>query len=268
MTRLAIIGNSHVGAVKRAWNDLDPRPDAIDVTFFAVPDKQQRFFRLGHDLVYGLKPGMGARTSAVAASAERINGAASLDLSGMDAVVLCGAPVFHRQFSEILAGYDVDGYRAAGASRRMSRAAFEAICDDLGASNLPNPRWLGAAIPRRAVLPRPMPAEGAATSASPDFAFWRVLAARPDGARAMVERLFAGMAGAHARYGIDFLRQPLETIEPSGLTAGVYTRGSTRLRGADEEHPEDDVSHMNARYGALCLRMILDWARQDARATA
>lgn len=268
MTRLAIIGNSHVGALKRAWDASTPRPEGFEVSFFGIPDKQQRYFHLDLDLVYRLRPNMGARTAAVAAMAEKINGATSLDVSGMDAVVLCGAPTFQRQFSEILATYDVDGYRAAGAARRMSRAAFEAVCDDFGAAILPSPRWLrAAAIPRRAVLPRPLPAEGAATSAIPDYAFWRVLAARPDGARAMVERLFTGMATAHAKHGIDLLRQPAATIEPSGLTAGIYTHGSTRLR-AEERHPEEDISHMNARYGALCLRMVLDWARPEAPATA
>ena len=268
MIRLAIIGNSHVGALKRAWDAATPRPEGVEPSFFGIPDKQQRYFRLGADLVYRLRTDMGARVPAIAAMAEKINGATFLDVSKMDAVVLCGAPTFQRQFSEIAATYDVDGYRAAGAARRMSRAAFEAICDDLGAAILPNQRWLGAtAIPRRAVLPRPLPAEGAATSEIPDYAFWRVLAERPDGARAMIDRLFAGMATAHARHGIDLLRQPAATIEPSGLTASLYTQGSTRLK-ADERHPEEDVSHMNARYGALCLEVILDWARRDAGAPA
>jgi hypothetical protein len=263
MTRLVVIGNSHVAALKRAWDALEARPEGVELTFFAVPDNQLRAFRLDDTLTFRLPKGAKVQRPGMEETARKVNGAASISLAETDAVVLYGASVFHRDISQIMATYDVDGYRASGTGRRMSRLAFEAICDALGTRSLPNPRWLGTALPRVAVFPRPIPAEGAASNGHPDHVYWRTVAAHPDGGRAMIERLFASMAEAHARHGLDFLRQPSATLEPSGLTSALYTQGSNRLV-RDERHPDDDVSHMNARYGALCLQPILDWATRGA----
>lgn len=262
MTRLAIVGNSHVGALKRAWDEMAPKPEAVDLAFFAVPDKLQRHFRLRDDLVYAPRSKMRSERPALVETAEKINGASSIALAGFDAVVLYGGSLLQREFAMVIGTYDVDGYRAAGAPRRMSRAAFEAFCDSYAEATLPSSRWFGTRIPRLAAFPRPLPAEGVETRSESLFAPWRAVVARPDGARAMIERLFTAMAAAHARHGIDFLRQPAETLTPIGLTSGEYTKGSSRLNS--ERHPDEDVTHMNARYGALCLRSILDWARQDA----
>lgn len=262
MTRLAIVGNSHVGALKRAWDEMAPKPEDVDLTFFAVPDKLRRHFRLTGDLVYAPRPRIRSEQPVIVETAEKINGASSIALAGLDAVVLYGGSLLQSEFATVIGTYDVDGYRAAGAPRRMSRAAFEAFCDSYAEATLPSARWFGTRIPRLAAFPRPLPAEGAEASSNPLLAPWRAVAARPDGARAMVERLFIAMAAAHARHGIDFLRQPPETLMANGLTSGDYTKGSSRLN--NERHPDEDVSHMNARYGALCLRSILDWARQDA----
>lgn len=262
MTRLAIVGNSHVGALKRAWDEMEPKPEGVELAFFAVPDRLQRRFRLSDDLVYAPGPRTRSERPEIAEAAEKINGASSIDLAPCDAVVLYGGSLFQSELATVIGTYDVDGCRAAGAPRRMSLAAFEAFCESYAEAALPASRWIGTRIPRLAVFPRPLPAEGAEMSSDPLFAPWSAVAARPEGARAMVERIFTAMAAAHARHGIDFLRQPAETLTPIGLTSGEYTKGSSRLNS--ERHPDEDVTHMNALYGALCLRLILDWARQDA----
>jgi hypothetical protein len=208
-----------------------------------------------------------AARSKAAEAAERVNGAAAIDLCGMDAVVLYGGAFPHQQLAEVMATFDVDGYRAAGAARRLSRPAFEAVCDDLAQASLPDRRWLGAEIPRIAAFLRPLPARNAAASGFPTYAGWHTVAARPDGARAMLERLFSALAACHTRHRIDFLRQLPETLDVTGLTVDVYSRGSRRLAG-DEPHRKRDFAHMNARYGALCLQQILDWAGQRVPASA
>lgn len=266
-TRLTIVGNSHVAALKRAWDAMESRPAEIDLRFFASPDRYLRHFRLGHDLVFRLPAVAAKQRPLIARSARQVNGATEIDLSGSDAVVLYGGVLFQCEFAEIIATYDVDGYRAAGAPRRMSRAAFEAVCDDLAEAALPRAFWLRGDIARFAVFPRPLPSEGAATAGGERTAPWRDVAVRPEGARAMVERLFVALGAAHARRGIDFLRQPASTLEPSGMTSAVYSRDSHRLIPG-EKHSDDDVTHMNARYGALCLATILDWARKETLSAA
>lgn len=266
MTRLAIIGNSHVGAIKRAW-DVAPRPEGIELAFFALPQIHLRQFRLNRKLLrFAAGPDASAREDFMR-MVTQVNGAPSIDLGGFDAVMLYGGTTLQAEIVRLMNDYDIDGLRAAGAPRRMSRPAFDAVLAGLAEISLPRPFWRGTRIPRFAVFPRPIPSAGATTSDSPHFSGWARIAARPDGAREIFDLHFAAMAAAHARKGIDFLRQPAATLEPNGLTNAIFTKGSTRLR-ANRPHPATDFGHMNARYGALCLERIFDWAARPALAPA
>lgn len=63
-----------------------------------------------------------------------------------------------------------------------------------------------------------------------------------------------------AKCGATLLTQPDETLTSSATTKREYARGSVKLdvgKGDTKQHREGDTSHMNAKYGELCLKKWL-----------
>ncbi len=73
----------------------------------------------------------------------------------------------------------------------------------------------------------------------------RPLRSDPTVMRPLFDAFHQRYAAALASRGVSLLRQPSETLEPSGLTRSAYSRGSHRLR-AKQDHPDTDHGHMNA----------------------
>jgi hypothetical protein len=71
---------------------------------------------------------------------------------------------------------------------------------------------------------------------------------------------YAEMANDHATVlqerGVDFFLQPEETRDADWRTQDRFARGSTRLIQGTA-HPKEDVTHMNADYGAVIMPALL-----------
>lgn len=77
----------------------------------------------------------------------------------------------------------------------------------------------------------------------------------------------SALDGLARKHSLAILPQPTETVSKRYFTAHEFCAGSVRLsKQMDVEHPSDDFAHMNVRYGALVLRDALKLFRQSARA--
>lgn len=249
MTRVAVVGNSHLGAIKLGWDRLAARHPELKVEFFAAPGTHFHRLEMFAPLKFGLPP---QSDSGTGARLDKLNGRRWIDFAGFDAVVLVGRDGGFTTAATLLANHDVDGMPEAGARSRLSPAAFEAFCDAIAAGSLPAEPWRDWGRPRLYMMPRPRPGEPLLSLPPKDGGHrpWRRLAGAPAKLRAGLafyrDRLEAQLAAA----GITLLTQPAATLSDSGLTREDMTRGSLRIDG-DVGHGEEDVGHANADYGAL-----------------
>ena len=70
--------------------------------------------------------------------------------------------------------------------------------------------------------------------------------------------LDVALGKAFEERGMHYVAQPTETISDNIYTDDRFTTGSVRLKGElEEQHGDEDFGHMNAEYGALVLRDAL-----------
>lgn len=251
MTRVAVVGNSHLGAIKLGWEQVAARHPELQVEFFAAPGTHYYRLEMFEPRKFGLPPGSSSGTGE---RLDRLNGRRWIDLAAADVVVVVGREAGFNAAAGLLAEHDVDGLPEAGpelAPRRLSAAAFAAFADAIAARSGLVEHWRNWDRPRVHLLPRTRPAESALRgAATPELRPWRRLARSPEkllaGIDSYVDRLEAEMAAE----GVVLLRQPAASLSAHGLTRENMTRGSLRIDG-DVGHGEDDVSHANAEYGAL-----------------
>jgi hypothetical protein len=250
MTRITIIGNSHVAALKVAWDAMAADHPGIEVDFFAAPGRYFRRFRLLDGLTFGLP--VAARIDGAVLDA---SGRAEVDLSQADHVIWAGYFWPWDAVVGLMLDFDIDGLREIGASQVLSRAAFDAFCGDIVKKVTPPPEWLNWPWPRLILLPAPMRSADCLASRSARFRVCRLLASRPAGARETIGAFMDVFAGSMRAQGIELVAQPKETLLPNGLSAPRFSRGARRI--LDPTASTEDVTHMNAEYGKLQLREVL-----------
>lgn len=237
--RLCILGNSHVGALKRAWDARGTANPEADVapTFFASRHRGLSQARVeGRHLVPGTEDL--ARDLAFTSG-----GDGTVALDDFDAFLVYG--LF------------VPAYRDAGQS--YSAACRMAALHDhfdhrIGVILAQS---LRAAVDVPVLIAHdPLPADPGGVQGRP--------AARRDHYRdtiAMVNERFFAPAG------LTMLAQPAETRVPERpfFTRAAYARGSRRLAVGDAlddgAHPHEDRLHMNDAFGALALDTVLEALR-------
>lgn len=250
MTRIVIIGNSHVAALKVGWDEIAAEHPDLDVDFFTAPGRWFRRFRLSEGLRFGLTPEQVAQPDAILDP----SGRAFIELSEADCVVWAGYHWPYDAVADLLCEYDVDGLRETKASQILSRPAFDAFCASIAEPLVPPPEWRDWRKPQLIVLPAPLRSEDCLKNRSGRFRRFHVLAGKSAGAREAFLAFWDDLAAVLARHGIGLVTQPPETMLPSGLTELRFTRGARRILVPDAE--SEDVTHMNGEYGKLQLRAI------------
>jgi hypothetical protein len=250
MIRALVIGNSHAAALIKGWDQIrDGYADKVDLSFFATWEPIYR--QLGFQ---GLVFGAHAESDLPQHSRDRLvemNGTAQVDLTGFDHVLHVGLLVPDADLIDTARRFDVDGLPEAGHPHRLSRPAFDALVDSL--AQRPPVRalfqgpWaqLGS---RLTVLRRPR-AKDTVFDAS------QTAAAKQFGVAQ--DRIDAALTTQAASAGILFLPQPAATLSDKGLSDSRFADTAPRLMG-DKTYTRPDLYHMNAAYGALCLKAWLD----------
>lgn len=242
MTRLAIVGSSHIGAIRQADDKITLACPNLDVTYFGLPGAPFRRACRGEDGVLRVN----ATSDAQARMIRRINGVQELDLGPFDHIWVVGFRFGLGKVLRLLKRYDVLEMRRTGRQGTVSEAFFwaavqaetEHICAAIFANY--------GADTRISISPAPYPAQKA-SEPGPHFepALTHILH-HPERDRIFVgfeDRIARGLAAR----GYRFQPQPRQTLAAPFATCSEYLRGAVDFR--DSSAASTDLRHMNADYG-------------------
>lgn len=260
MTKLKVVGNSHVAAFKGAFLELADELVDTQVTYFAGPQGEFGKFRMMANKRFGYGPGSLPAGDGKGSLVQRVNGGTETDLSDQDVVFLAASAGSRHNLLSIIARNDIDGLREVGASRRVSAAAFDKFLDMIVEASLPAPGWWNWVGQSVFVFPAPHVSESFPRDkpSGPDkFASERILAKAPQGCAEVLKLYDARMIQKFREKGLDYVPQPEETTRDGFLTVEEF-RGAGSAKFLDgSSFPQDDRRHGNARYAETCITPIL-----------
>lgn len=241
---ICIIGNSHVAALKFAWEQVKADYPGRNITFFAVGASAAT--RADWEFAEGqvrLRSERG-RAGFAASSGGRRGVTADFD-----AHVVCG---FHsiKPAAQIHARCRTESQRRDKGRALISEECFVAALRDglMDRTGMAVTRLIEDNLGRPVtVIPRPFVSEAALEKRG----YWSRVAATGDSVS--LARLFRSAITSLLASGSRFVEQPAETVSDGIFTKVEFTIGSPKLK-AGREREEDDLYHMNSRYGALVLR--------------
>ena len=225
--KVAILGNSHVACLIMAHRQ-DPSllGTDIDPVFFAAPGKGMSGMQLDGDR---LVPASSELKDQIALTS---GGLDAIRLPDFEAFILIAmgymVPMVPRSYSSAVIGKAMD--------RRIANSILWQLADRISEES------------DKPVLCGHIPLSANAPVQDDLLSYEEVMALYGD----RVEQR-----------GLSLIRQPEETRRDDLFTKAEFTKGSRRLR-SEEAHPEDDISHMNAEYGAIYLRHCATLLRQSA----
>ncbi len=112
MMRVAIIGNSHIGAYAEAADAIRAAYPGLALSFFVFPRHDLRSGELGDD---GWLRARGDHNSALPSA---------IDLAAQDRVIVAGQPFAMIGLNALLGAFDILGWPGTGKPRRLSPALF------------------------------------------------------------------------------------------------------------------------------------------------
>ncbi len=116
MTRIAILGNSHIAAYKAALPLISNRFPDTEVTLFGVNNADFHAKSIDHSNPLRVRSQQDAQTGGMI----DIKGPVELDLSGFDRILLVSHGFYLPSYYSILATHDVLDLSAAGHSQSIS----------------------------------------------------------------------------------------------------------------------------------------------------
>ncbi len=251
MTRIAVIGTSHVAMMKTGWDLVSSDWPDIELTFFASPGRAARTKKL-QGMVYGYHAAKPGKQEIIVGN----DGQRTLDLATFDHVLKVGDSTGEIKLADLVSQFSVDTLGPEGGAQRMSYTAFEDICRMLAERRCPPPPWRGWQDTTLWLVPQPYPDARVLTDKRDRFTPWATLCAAGDPCRAHRDLYLEAYRDALDDHGVRFVDQPPETFTDEGLTLQKYSDGAINI--ADGSALEDvDFIHMNDHYGALIWDRIL-----------
>jgi hypothetical protein len=259
-TRIALIGNSHLGCVKEAYTATPERWPGLDPVFFGVPTPFYSKMRVTADLVFCLPAGRKPLEETNAAKAlTAINGVDRLDISDCACAALLGKRSLFNDLPDIFEAWSIEDLREVPGRRIMSRSLWSATVDGLALGVTPDQSWTHFLGSGRRLFRSYQPSPVASIAEDPEVIrkMPSIVELRDPRGFGAAQRAFEDRAEAVlARMGVEFVRQPAATRDDNGFTLARYAEGSRRLRDR-EVHPGGDSRHMNAEYGASYLDALV-----------
>ena len=270
--RLCLVGNSHIGAYKRALNSLEGDLGDVAVTMFGAPGSMFADLRVENGSIV-------TDEEDAAQSLERTGGSRHIRLADYDAVVVIGASARLGVIASLLRSYRppflhprLDAAERVEADRKIKRQL-----KDFYAGSLPvlvSDGLFGEILKSAA-------AQGNANQLLDDLAregsvsLGHVVTPLPSS-------LFLEARGKHPlsricqlgmgpffsqRYweaverslpaSVQLIRPPDDVIVDGLMTERSYSDGSVALSDDDGEHGEEDFLHMNESYGKIMLPRVV-----------
>lgn len=250
MRSIAVLGNSHVGAIRQGWDEIRDQHQDTDVTFFAAPNRLFDCMELGINKSFGiLDPSTVDEENLDKIRA--LNSSLVIDLTEFDYVFMLRKSVNSRDILNLLASSDVEGIRETESTNLISLSAFNAYIDAEIQSNLPASGWHQWERGKFWIVECPRASEEGLESRK------RLKPLLRD-TSGIVEALTNASKRNHAALNaveIGYVPQSQKTIADSGLTHAEFSRDSLRINSAS--HSDNDFAHMNAEYGRLQWKEIL-----------
>ena len=254
-SRLCVIGNSHLAAVKLGWDQLASGHPGVQPRFFGSPRATLRE-------LHWHGPVLVCRSEQVQRNLRMTSGGLDqIDLREFDAVLLCGLGFGLRQVAKLNLSHRHTGLAGqATAAHLVSRACFQAALrgqmEQTVAVRLGRLIREGCSLPLL-LAPTPMPGEGLMQSQDEDIIrWWQPILEAGDEAALLAdhEQACSTLVPPFTR----ILAQPPVTLASPLTSRQIYQQGAARLAGGNNEpQPDGDVMHMNAAYGAEVLREAL-----------
>lgn len=226
---ICVIGNSHVGAIKLAWDELYCDYEKLSVSFFACGGSGMK------DMIVSdgrLKAGNERLRKRIEFTS---GGESEVEPEKYDAFLIYGLGLALTPFDDFT--FYTKAVKEAARKDRINRSLnfniFNMMC----------------AITDKPIFVahNPFPSQLLSKGKKVD-------SIRLQEEIAWYEEFFKERAC--------FLSQPEETIHEGKYTKVEYSKGSRKLETGDgddnELHPDEDFSHMNKEYGKIWLRKFLD----------
>lgn len=231
MMKICVIGNSHVGSLKRGWANINSNCPGIEVTFFA--NRGQGLDRLG------VCNGKLSPSDAVMARALEVTsgGKNNIDPSEYDVILIYGA--------------GTTGVGVAKDTQFYSRAVIESILTDsiittTGFRILKKLRAITDKVVFVGHAPLPAATQILSNVLPSDF----------------IDRIERINNLIYRPLNSKLIMQPLSTIVNGNSTHPGLSKGSKKLSVGDSQddldHSADDTIHMNARFGEIWLTEFLN----------
>ncbi|PIE15006.1 MAG: hypothetical protein CSA68_08585 [Rhodobacterales bacterium] len=254
-TKILIVGNSHVAAVRNGWKLIRKDSPDIRVKFFATNSTLYRQLSFDDKLCFGIHDPAQYSAHQVKFMQKTMR-RLTIDMSGFDRVLMVGHNTNEVDFLRQFEGFSIDGVCPRPHLPRLSQAAFEAFCDEVIRRRLPAENWHNWTQPRLFCLPTPIPqADCPADHAR--YGVWARYGRDDFRGLAFLKQYRARVAKLYQQIGIEVIDPPDAIYEPCGLTRREFGQVANRLAGRRMTYAEDDFHHMNAKYGAIVLRHAL-----------
>lgn len=236
--RIAILGNSHTAALKSAWDTNRAAYRDLELVFFAARSSGDTRFKDLDPVDGKLVPRHPKMISSLHFSSGGRTDIVGKDYDAFALIGLSPRLILLPPASDYSAAVRAAMYNA-GRHRGLSRivANIKAIAPD-------KPLLVAA---------KALPADPPDNAGPATDVYARSV-------RRMVRRVFEPL-------DVVYLPQPAETIVGDNWTRPEYAISSTRLQTSaeslpDDEHPVEDVRHMNSAYGALVLDQLAKAAKR------
>jgi hypothetical protein len=260
-TRLCLIGNSHLAAMKLGWDKLvrmgDPLVDGVEVTYFGAPRDMLRNVEVqaGH-----LVPTNDATRSQFVT----LSGRDHVDPMDHDAFLLVGVGASIKRVLRLYRGYRWSGVSATPSNALISRAfARSFLVEGYSGGRLVDLGVKLASITDKPIFAVPEPYWSPQVSPVPgnrDFG-WMDAAASGDGPA--LSDLFQDALTTAVGPRMQLLFQPPSTIEDGIVTRAEFNKGADKdISGVGGGA---DAAHMNLDFGVELWRHHLATMRQSRR---
>ena len=254
LSRIAIFGNSHVGAWRDAWQEMADANPGVEITFFSVPQKIHSRFRI-------MKTGQFAAWKISENECSRlieINGRDHLQLEEFDRHLWVGANWEPEYAVMVAASGDFEGLETDTGSRpAYSKPFLNAIFERKAAEVLASSKVDLDHKIRPDLHGRPIYAETCQSSLHRLYDAWRLTAEMGKARIAFLDYYELVITRYFAKRGINFLPPPHNLRSDTGATNPKYLAFGGGLESLKQPEHRGDFSHMNKTYGAACLQRYL-----------
>ncbi len=249
--KLAIVGSSHVGAVRQAAPRVLADYPTVEIAWFALPGAPFRRMQVDEGGVLRIRDA----TPGDHQVSRKVNGDVCLDLAPFDRIWVIGNRFGFGRIVRLFLEQDVLEWPRTGRPRGMSLAFGARVLETLVEEACARIEGRFGRDPRLVVTPAPYFSETALTEGEGADKWMSKIFVHPHAAR--IEAMFeTAIRERLAARGMGFMAQPQDTRARHMATGAEFSRDARDFR--DTGRRLTDLRHMNAAFGAKLFRAFAE----------